>query len=78
VCRCGILFTPIVIWQFQCQEKYVRELSVTRVGYFRGAKPLLCHVGLGCPTGTVLHGENEVFQSNRNDFPKVSFTLDGI
>jgi hypothetical protein len=24
------------------------------------------------------HGENEVFQSNRNDFPKVSFTLDGI
>jgi hypothetical protein len=31
-----------------------------------------------CPTGTILHGENEIFQSNRNDFPKVSFTLDGI
>jgi hypothetical protein len=29
-------------------------------------------------TGTILHGENMVFQSNRNDFPKVSFTLDGI
>jgi hypothetical protein len=25
-----------------------------------------------------LHGENEVFQRNRNDFPKVSFTLDVI
>jgi hypothetical protein len=25
-----------------------------------------------------LHGENEVFQGNRNDFPKVSFTLDVI
>jgi hypothetical protein len=23
-----------------------------------------------CPTGTILHGENEVFQRNRNDFPK--------
>jgi hypothetical protein len=33
---------------------------------------------VGCPTGTILHGENEVFQSNRNDFPKVSFTLDRI
>jgi hypothetical protein len=31
---------------------------------------------VGCSTGTILHGENEVFQSNRNDFPKVSFTLD--
>jgi hypothetical protein len=31
-----------------------------------------------CPTGTILHGENEVFQRNRNDFPKVSFTLDVI
>jgi hypothetical protein len=30
------------------------------------------------PTGTILHGENEVFQSNRNYFPKVTFTLDGI
>jgi hypothetical protein len=25
-----------------------------------------------------LHGENEVFQRNRNDFPKDSFTLDVI
>jgi hypothetical protein len=25
-----------------------------------------------------LHGVNEVFQSNRNDFPKVTFTFDGI
>jgi hypothetical protein len=33
---------------------------------------------VGCPTGTSLHGENEAFQSNRNDFSKVSFTLDGI
>jgi hypothetical protein len=24
------------------------------------------------------HGENEVFQMNRNDFPKVIFTLDVI
>jgi hypothetical protein len=31
-----------------------------------------------CPTGTILHGENEVFQRNRNDFPKVSFTLNVI
>jgi hypothetical protein len=29
-------------------------------------------------TATILHGENEVFQRNRNDFPKVSFTLDVI
>jgi hypothetical protein len=28
--------------------------------------------------GAILHGENEVFQRNRNDFPKVSFTLDVI
>jgi hypothetical protein len=29
--------------------------------------------------GTILHGGNVVFQTNRNDFPKVSFTLlDGI
>jgi hypothetical protein len=35
-------------------------------------------VGLRCPTGTILHDVNEVFQSNRNDFPKVTFTFDGI
>jgi hypothetical protein len=32
----------------------------------------------GWSTGTILHGENGVFQSNRNDFPKVSFNLDRI
>jgi hypothetical protein len=52
------------------QEKYLRELSVTPMWYFTGATP----VGLGCPTGSILHGENEVFQ-NRYDFPKVTFTL---
>jgi hypothetical protein len=52
------------------QEKYLRELSITHVGYFTGA--------IKIPTGTILHGENEVFQRNRNDFPKVSFTLDVI
>jgi hypothetical protein len=55
------------------QEKYLRELSITPVGYFTGA--IKNH---SCPTGTILHGENEVFQRNRNDFPKVSFTLDVI
>jgi hypothetical protein len=34
--------------------------------------------GVSHGMGTILHGENEVFQSNRNDFPKVSFILDGI
>jgi hypothetical protein len=44
---------------FMCsegQEKYVRELSVT---------PVELNHSLGL---TILHGENEVFQSNRNDF----------
>jgi hypothetical protein len=41
------------------------------VGYFMGAIWKITHVG--CPTGTILHGENEVFQSNRNDFPKVTY-----
>jgi hypothetical protein len=60
-----------------CQEKYVRELSVTSEEYFTQE---LNHspVGLGCPTWTILHGENEAFQSNRYDFPKATFTLDGI
>jgi hypothetical protein len=41
--------------------------------YFTGAirKSLLWAMG------TILHGENEVFQSNRNDFPKDTFTLEG-
>jgi hypothetical protein len=38
-------------------------------------KSLLC----GVPQELfILHGENEVFQRNRNDFPKVSFNLDVI
>jgi hypothetical protein len=32
-------------------------------------------VGLGCPTGTILHGVNAVFQSNRNDFPRLPLHL---
>jgi hypothetical protein len=32
---------------------------------------------VGCRTGTVLHGENEVFHSNRNDFPKVRIGIWG-
>jgi hypothetical protein len=59
------------------QEKYVRELSVTSVGYFMEAIENRSR-GVSIP-GTILHGENEIFQSNRNDFPNVtcSFTLDG-
>jgi hypothetical protein len=38
---------------------------------------------MGCSLGSFSegqekYGENEVFQRNRNDFPKVSFTLDVI
>jgi hypothetical protein len=41
-----------------------------------GTSRELSKITLGrCPTGIILHGENEVFQRNRNDFPKVSFTL---
>jgi hypothetical protein len=59
------------------QEKYLRELSITPVGYFTGAiKNHSRAVSHG--TGTILHGKNEAFQRNRNDFPKVSFTLDVI
>jgi hypothetical protein len=44
-----------------CEEKYLRELSVTPVGYyFTGANT---PVGLGYHTGTILQRENEVFQS---------------
>jgi hypothetical protein len=58
-------FSDIVPWfvELEGQEKYLREPSITPVR---------------CPTGTILHGENEVFQTNRNDFPKVSFSLDVI
>jgi hypothetical protein len=52
------------------QEKYLWERSITPVGYFTGAMKIT-------PV-PILHGENEVFQRNRNDFPKVSFTLDVI
>jgi hypothetical protein len=57
-------------------EKYVWELSVTPMGYFTGTiENPSCHV-----LWDYFACENEVlvFQSNKNDFPKVSFTLDGI
>jgi hypothetical protein len=41
----------------ESQEKYLRELSISPVGYFTGA--------IKNPTQTILHGENEVFQRNR-------------
>jgi hypothetical protein len=40
--------------------------------FFRFSTPV------GCPTGVNLHSENETLQSNRNDFPKVTFTLNAI
>jgi hypothetical protein len=43
-----------------------------------GTSRELSNTPVGCPTGTILHGKNKVFQSNRSDFPKVSFHLDGI
>jgi hypothetical protein len=58
------------------QEKYLRELSITPVGYFTGA--IKNHSRAVSHRNYNLHGENEVFQRNRNDFPKVSFTLDVI
>jgi hypothetical protein len=42
------------------------------------SRELLKITPMGCPTETILHGKNKVFQSNRSDFPKVSFNLDGI
>jgi hypothetical protein len=51
------------------QEKYLWEQSITPVRYFTGAiKNHSRAVSHG--TGTILHGENEVFQRNRNDFPQ--------
>jgi hypothetical protein len=41
------------------QEKYLRELSNTPVGYFTGAIKK-----------NILNGANKVFQSNRSDFPQ--------
>jgi hypothetical protein len=54
------------------QEKYLRELSITPVGYFTGAikKSLPC----GVPQEQFCMAK----MRNRNDFPKVSFTLDVI
>jgi hypothetical protein len=52
-----------------------RSYPVTPMGYFTEA---IENHSCGVSQGTILHGENEVFQSNRNDFPKVSYTLDGI
>jgi hypothetical protein len=53
----------------------IRELSVTPVGYFTAA---IENHSRGVPTGTILHGENGVFQSNMNDFPQVTYYLDEI
>jgi hypothetical protein len=64
-----------VYWCSEGQEKYLQELSITPVGYFTGA---IENHSCGCPMGTIFHGENKVFQSNRSDFPMVSFTLNGI
>jgi hypothetical protein len=71
--NCEILLKSIM--SSEGQEKYLRELSITPVGYFTGA---IKNHSCACPTGTILHGEDEVFQRNRNDFPKVSLTLDVI
>jgi hypothetical protein len=50
----------------------------TGVGYFMGViknhSPAVSHRNYFAWR----KGENEVFQRNRNDFPKVSFTLDVI
>jgi hypothetical protein len=53
------------------------SVKARRNTYGSYKKSLPCGVP---PPGTILHGENEVFhfQRNRNDFPKVSFTLDVI
>jgi hypothetical protein len=52
----------------EVQEKYLRELSITPVWYFTGVIKNHSRV----VTGTILHVENEVFQRNRNDFPRLA------
>jgi hypothetical protein len=57
------------------------EILTGAISHFRvwdTSWELLKITPVGWPTGTILHGENFVFHSNRNDFPKVTFTLDGI
>jgi hypothetical protein len=56
----------------------VGEILTGAINHSRGVLHESYKKSLPCPTGTILHGENEVFQRNRNDFPKVSFTLDVI
>jgi hypothetical protein len=64
-----MVFTAI----FQCMSGEIQELSITPAGTSRELRKKFTPMGLGCPTGTILHGKNEVFQSNRYDFPKVTF-----
>jgi hypothetical protein len=49
---------------------------MAKMRYFVGTGMIFPRLAL--PTGTILYGENEVFRRNRNDFPKISFTLDVI
>jgi hypothetical protein len=68
---------------FSCVDWYSRltckasifDLSSTIAMWFLGK---LAHARWGGEYYSEGHGENEVFQRNRNDFPKVSFTLDVI
>jgi hypothetical protein len=54
------------------QEKYLRELSITPVGYFTGA---IKNHSLGCPTGTILHGEIlRYFRATGVIFPRLALT----
>jgi hypothetical protein len=70
---------PPVQYQFLKQAR-PGEILTGAINHSRGVlhgsykKSLLC----GVSHRNILHGENEVFQRNRNDFPKVSFTLDVI
>jgi hypothetical protein len=57
-----------------CQEKYLRELSVTPVGYFTGAKSLPWAWGVPA-TGTILHGVNEYFRATGMIFPRLPLHL---
>jgi hypothetical protein len=59
------IFVQMTAISSEGQEKYLRELSITPVGYFTGA--ITNH------SRAVSHSENEVFQRNRN-----YFTLDVI
>jgi hypothetical protein len=56
------------------QEKYLRVLSITPVGYFTGA---IKNHSRAVSHRNYFVWQNEVFQ-RMNDFPNVSFTLDVI